>query len=115
MSQFDQHTMESGVVVVRPTGRLNMTAARMLREELHAVVESGGSRVVVDLSGVEFIDSSGLGALLSGLKAARQAGGDLHIAAPNRQAITVLELTNLNRVLRVQPPPEGASDDGDGS
>ena len=74
--------MESGVVVVRPTGRLNMTAARMLREELHAIVESGGTRVVVDLSGIEFIDSSGLGALLSGLKAARQAGGDLRIAAP---------------------------------
>jgi anti-sigma B factor antagonist len=115
MSQFDQHTMESGVVVVTPTGRLNMTAARMLREELHALVEGGGNRLVVDLSGVEFIDSSGLGALLSGLKAARQAGGDLHIAAPNRQAITVLELTNLNRVLRVQASPEGASDDSDGS
>ena len=115
MSQLDQRTMESGVVVVTPTGRLNMTAARMLREELHALVESGGNRVVVDLSGVEFIDSSGLGALLSGLKAARQAGGDLRIAAPNRQAITVLELTNLNRVLRVQPSPEGAFDDGDGS
>ena len=115
MSQFDQRTMESGVVVVRPTGRLNMTAARMLREELHAVVESGGTRVVVDLSGIEFIDSSGLGALLSGLKAARQAGGDLHIAAPTRQATTVLKLTNLNRVLRVQPSPEGAFDDGDGS
>ncbi len=115
MSQFDQRTMESGVVVVKPTGRLNMTAARMLREELHALVDSGGNRVVVDLSGVEFIDSSGLGALLSGLKAARQAGGDLHIAAPNRQTTTVLELTNLNRVLRVQPSPEGAFDDGDGS
>jgi len=112
MSQLDQHTMESGVVVVTPTGRLNMTAARMLREELHVIVENGGTRVVVDLSGIEFIDSSGLGALLSGLKVARRAGGDLRITAPNRQAITVLELTDLNRVLCVSASPEGAFDDG---
>ncbi len=115
MSKFDQHTMESGVVVVTPTGRLNMTAARMLREELHTVIKSGANRVVVDLSGTAFIDSSGLGALISGLKAARQAGGDLRLAAPNRQAVTVLELTNLNRVLAVHPSAEGAFDDSDGS
>jgi len=53
MSQFVQHTMESGVVVVTPTGRLNMTAARMLREELQVIVENGGTRIVVDLSGIE--------------------------------------------------------------
>lgn len=115
MSQFDQKTMDSGFVVVKPTGRLNMTAARMLREELHALIKGGANRVVVDLSGTEFIDSSGLGALISGLKVARQAGGDLRIAAPNRQATTVLELTNLNRVLPVYASPEGAFDDGDGS
>jgi len=50
--------------------------------------------------------------LIAGLKIARRAGGDLRIAAPNRQAITVLELTNLNRVLCVQPFPEVAFDDG---
>jgi len=87
----------------------------MLREELHALVDSGVNRVVVDLSGVEFIDSSGLGALISGLKAARQAGGDLCITAPNHQATTVLEQTNLNRVLRVHPSSEGAFGGGDRS
>ncbi|TPG37156.1 STAS domain-containing protein [Mycolicibacterium hodleri] len=115
MSNFAQHTLESGVVVVRPTGRLNMTAARMLRQELQALVESGEKRVVVDLSGTVYIDSSGLGALISGLKIARQAGGDLRVAAPNRQAVTVLEMTNLSRVLRVHPSPEGAFGDSDGS
>ena len=115
MTHFDQTTMDSGIVVVQPTGRLNMTAARMLREELHTLIESGQDRLVVDLSGIEFIDSSGLGALISGLRAARKTGGDLRIAAPNRQATTVLELTNLNRVLRVAPSQEGAFDDINGS
>lgn len=111
MSQFERNTLESGVVVVKPTGKLNMVAAPMLRKELQGVVEGGQKHIVVDLSGVELVDSSGLGALISGLKAARQAGGDLRVAAPSRQVTTVLELTNLNRVLRVHPSAESAYDD----
>ncbi|MBX9920794.1 MAG: STAS domain-containing protein, partial [Mycolicibacterium frederiksbergense] len=70
MSQFPVRTESSGVVVVTPAGRLNMVAAPTLRKELHAIVESGQTRLVVDLSEVDFIDSSGLGALISGLKVA---------------------------------------------
>lgn len=104
-------TLSSGVVVVLPAGRLNMVAAPQLREQLHNLVQAGNTRLVVDLSGVETIDSSGLGALISGLKAARQSGGDLRIAAPGEQAVTVLELTNLNRVLKSFPSADDAFDE----
>lgn len=66
---------------------------------------------MVDLSAVESIDSSGLGALISGLKSARQAGGDLRIVAAGPQVSAVLELTNLNRVLKAYDTAEGAFDD----
>lgn len=112
MTELNQRTLDTGVVVVKPTGRLNMVAAPSLRRELHALVESGYRQVVVDLSEIDLIDSSGLGALISGLKLARQAGGDLRIAAPTRQVVTVLELTNLNRVLRVHTSAESAFDEG---
>jgi anti-sigma B factor antagonist len=108
MTHYPTRTMKSGVTVVKPHGRLNMVAAPTLRKQLHDLVAGGSSRVVVDLSDTEFIDSSGLGALISGLKVARQAGGDLRIAAPTRQVITVLELTNLNRVLRAHVSAEDA-------
>jgi anti-anti-sigma factor len=104
-------TLDSGVVVVRPEGRLNMMAAPGLREQLHTLVQSGHARLVVDLSGVETIDSSGLGALISGLKAARQSGGDLRISAPGEQAMAVLELTNLNRVLKSYQSADDAFDE----
>lgn len=74
MSQYPTRVTESGVSVVRPDGRLNMVAAPALRRQLHELVDAGNTRVVVDLSATEFIDSSGLGALISGLKVARQAG-----------------------------------------
>lgn len=100
MTEWPTRTTANGAVVVRPEGRLNMVVAPDVREQLHALVRSGKSKLVVDLSGVETIDSSGLGALISGLKAARQGGGDLRISSPSEQAQAVLELTNLNRVLK---------------
>jgi anti-anti-sigma factor len=111
MSEFATRTATSGVIVLRPEGRLNMVAAPALRRKLHELVEAGNTRVVVDLAQTEFIDSSGLGALISGLKVARQAGGDLRIAAPTTQVETVLALTNLNRVLRAYPSADTAFDE----
>ena len=107
MTEFPIRTTPSGAVVVCPVGRLNMAVAPAFRTQLHTLVSSGSTRVVVDLSGIDSIDSSGLGALISGLKAARQAGGDLEIAAPPAQVKAVLELTNLDRVLR----SHGVADD----
>jgi anti-sigma B factor antagonist len=92
--------VEDGVAVVQPQGRLTMVTAPELRQVVAETVASGRSRIVVDLSGTEFLDSSGLGALIAGLKTARQAGGDLRIACLGPQPATVLKLTNLDRVLR---------------
>jgi anti-sigma B factor antagonist len=110
MTQFATRTTESGVVVVRPEARLNIVAAPRLREQLRGLVEGGSARVVVDLDATEFIDSSGLGALVSGLKAARQAGGDLRLASPTAQVCSVLSLTSLDRVLRTYDSADVAFD-----
>ncbi|MEX0150989.1 MULTISPECIES: STAS domain-containing protein [Microbacterium] len=90
-----------GATVVAPRGRLTMVSARSFRETVtDEIARTGGSVVVVDLSATEFIDSSGLGALVACLKTARQSGGDLRLAAPTEQVTMVLGLTNLDRVLR---------------
>ena len=91
-------TTSSGEVVVSPRGRLDMVTAPNLREQLRTQVQRGNIDVVVDLSGVDLIDSAGLSALISGLKAARQAGGSLRIVRPSKQARSILKLTNLHRV-----------------
>ncbi len=92
---------QDGAAVISANGRLNMVAAPRLRELVSTTVKDKHcNRVVVDLGDTEFIDSSGLGALIAGLKTARNAGGDLRIARPQEQITMVLELTNMNRVLR---------------
>jgi anti-anti-sigma factor len=85
---------------VRLAGRLDLLSAADVKQGLSKAVSDGRRRLVVDLAEVGFIDSSGLGALIGGLKAARLAGGDLRIAGAGDQARVILELTTLDRVLR---------------
>lgn len=90
----------NGIAVLNLEGKLNMVSAPHLREAVHSCVAAGNHRVAIELKDVDFIDSSGLGALINGLKATRQAGGDLRIAGPTEQVKMVLELTNIDRVLK---------------
>jgi anti-sigma B factor antagonist len=95
-------TFEStSVAVVSLKGRLDLLSAGAFKSALSQLVSQGRPKLLVDLGDVSFVDSSGLGAIIGGLKAARQAGGDLRIARPRDQARTVLELTTLDRVLKI--------------
>lgn len=111
MIEFAVETTAQGIGVVTPKGRLNMVSARRLKELLSELVSDGTSRIVVDLAETTFLDSSGLGALIAGLKSARQAGGDLRIARPTPSVQTVFQLTNLDKVLRARETVEGAFDE----
>lgn len=107
--RFEMSYPRAGAAVIRPAGRLNMTAAPELRDLVAtAVRDQARSHVVIDLADTSFIDSSGLGSLIGGLKTARTAGGDLRIAGATTQVQTVLELTNLHRVLRSYATVEDA-------
>ena len=111
MIEISVDTTPAGIGVVRPEGRLNMATARQLKQVVDDLVAEGTTRIVVDMAQTTFLDSSGLGALIAGLKAARQAGGDLRVARPTEAVQTVFGLTNLDRVLRPRDSVEGAFDD----
>ena len=97
-------------LVVRPAGRLDLAAALDFRQQVQQLVGAGSARLVLDLSEVSFLDSSGLMAIISGLKQTRQAGGDLRIAGPSQQAKLVLELSSLDQVLPIYPSVEEAQE-----
>jgi len=72
------------------------------------VVAEGNRAVVVDLSAVKFIDSTGLGVLVGAFTAVRNAGGRLAVVNDHSAVIKVLTITALHDVLGVQPTLEGA-------
>ena len=96
---------------ISAAGRLNMVSAPKLRELVAEVVEGGSSRIVINLKETSFMDSSGLGALIGCLKAARQAGGDLRIAGVQPQVQMVLGLTSMDKVLTSYPTAAAAFGD----
>jgi anti-sigma B factor antagonist len=101
-------TLDGNVTLVRLEGRLDATAAPDLQNRLIAAIAEGKTRLAVDLSNVSFVDSTGLGALVFSLKAARRAEGDLRLVAPSAQAMKLLRLTTLDRVFRTGETPDRA-------
>jgi anti-anti-sigma factor len=90
--------VESGATVVAPTGRLDVAGAPALKDAISEALKNGQPKVVLDMEGVSFVDSTGLGSVIAALKQIRSSQGDLRLAAPNQQVRVVLELTTLDRV-----------------
>jgi anti-sigma B factor antagonist len=101
----------SGATVVRPSAdRLDIEVAADFRAMLLSLIEQGHRRLVVDLADVGFIDSSGLGALVSALKTLKRSdnGGDVRLARVQAPVVSLLEIIRLNRVFTAYPSVEQA-------
>ena len=96
-------THDSQTSIVRLNGRLDITSAAETKRLFATTVQNGTPRIVVDLEGISFIDSSGLSALVSGLRSSRQAGGDLRLASAGEQPRAVMALTSLDQVFQLYP------------
>jgi anti-sigma B factor antagonist len=88
-----------GWVVARVAGDVDIATAPHLREQLVAVLTDGRCHLVLDLGGVDFLDSTGLGVIVGLLKRARTLGGDLRLVCPNPSVRKVFEITALDRTM----------------
>lgn len=94
---FDRHA------VVRVTGEVDVHSAPHLQSGLIAVFDSGPRAVVLDLSQLMFIDSTGLGALVAALNVAAEREIDFLLAEASVRVTRLLEITGLDRVFTVYP------------
>ena len=87
---------EGDVAVVSALGEVDVFSAPGLDSELDALIAAGSSRLVVDLSEVAFLDSTGLGVLVKALKHAREADGWLHLVVTSDRIRKIFEITGLD-------------------
>ena len=102
----DDHT----IVTIR--GEIDLYTAPRLHSELVGLLAEGmPARVIIDMSGVEFCDSTGMNVLLSCLRRARERGGELEIAAPKPAVRKILQVTGLDSVFTLveDTDPRGLS------
>lgn len=97
--QIKIEQLNNDKAVLQPIGRMDIESSTTMRQAILDMVEQNIRTVVIDLSQVEFMDSSGLSALVSGMKALRRIDGKLNLCNANAQIRTALRLTMLDRVL----------------
>ena len=90
-----------GLFIITAKGEIDVWTAEALRQSLHDLQADGHPQVLVDLTGVPFVDSTGIGVLVGGLKRAREAGGSLHLVVDSPGVLKVLRITSLDQVFPV--------------
>jgi anti-sigma B factor antagonist len=88
--------------IVALAGELDIGTSDRLEEELDALLESGARRLVVDMLGITFLGSVGLGLLTKAATRARAAGGECVLVSDDPRILRVFELTGLDRVFRIE-------------
>ena|SRR5689334_12385434 len=106
--EISENTLSEKSVLLYIVGRLNATSTQKLKTKLKQLVDGNKAELILDMSGVSFIDSSGLASLVSGLKYAREHGGWLKLAGVNQQVASIFKMTLLDRVFELYPSVEAA-------
>jgi anti-sigma B factor antagonist len=92
--------------VISVSGEIDLyTVPRLHGELVSALADGGALRLVVDMSGVEFCDSTGMNVLLNAHRRAREQGGDLELAGPRPTVRKILHVTGLESVFTVLDDP----------
>jgi anti-sigma B factor antagonist len=96
-----------GLTVCRPVGELDAFTVSHFRQALAGLAQS--PRLLIDMSAVPFVDSAGLGALIGGIRRARELGGDVAVCCNRPTLVRVLRTTGFDRIVTVAPTFEEAA------
>jgi anti-sigma B factor antagonist len=95
--------------VIDVDGEVDVFTAPKLREAIIGCIDGGNDRLIVNLEGVAFMDSTGLGVLVGGLKRVKERNGDLALAGAHGTVLRVLNVTGLNAVFPMHDSVDAAT------
>lgn len=102
---------QGSCTVVRATGYLDVSTSPRLREKLHQVIGTAPRVILLDLGGIEFLDSSALGVILNGWKQMQADGATLAVISPEQRITKIFEITALNLSIKIYPSRDAATAD----
>ncbi len=100
--------VEGDSTIVSVAGEIDVYTAPKLREQLIDLVGAGAYHLVVDMEGVEFLDSTGLGVLVGGLKRVRAHEGSLRLVCTQDRILKIFRITGLTKVFPIHASVEEA-------
>jgi len=98
-----------GATVVAVGGEIDVYTAPKLRDKITELVGNGCYHLVIDLQGVEFLDSTGLGVLVGGLKKVRAHDGSLRLVCTQDRLLKIFRITGLAKVFDIHDSAEAAT------
>lgn len=101
----------AGWSVVSVYGELDVATAPSLRERLVDLIGDGSTRLILDLEGVDFLDSTGLGVIVSALKRTRTQGGDMRLVCTQARIRRLFEITGLDKAITLATSLDAAARD----
>ena len=105
--ELDEESRD-GAHVINVRGEIHVTSAPAFSTRLTDAIESGKTAIVLDLSGVEFIDSTGLGVLLNALRRVHQLDGRLALVCENPTVLRLFQITKLDSTFDIFSDRQGA-------
>ena len=93
--------MKDGIRVVDVEGEIDVYTAPRLRETLIGLVDGGNYRLIIDMEGVEFLDSTGLGVLVGGLKRVHAHDGGIDLVCTQSKILRIFRITGLSKVFSI--------------
>src|SRR3954454_4142939 len=106
--QLTEEQPDDGIRLITVTGEIHVTTAPDFSARLSEAIAAGSRGVVIDLSGVVFIDSTGLSVLLNGLRRVTRAQGRMALVISNPTVLRLFEVTRLDSTFDIQPSREAA-------
>ena len=103
------------IPVLRLSGELDLRNVPEVRRAIRGLIDEGQVSFIINLTNLEFIDSSGLGVLVGGLARVREKEGTIKLACSNRRILRVFEMTRLTQLFDIYDSEEAAAQDLMGS
>lgn len=104
-TSFESKIIEDNVQVIHIGKCLDNSNAYILLEQLERAIDGNFSQIYLDLKQCELLSSSGVGAIISNVEAARAAGGEITLLQPSEAVMTILDALGLLKVLNIQDTP----------
>lgn len=101
---------KNGVCRIALSGEVDVYTSPQLKQELVDAIETGCIDLVVDLEKVAFIDSSGLGVLVSGLRRVKERSGTMRLVCTRDNILKIFRITGLDKVFPIFPSYEAAAE-----
>jgi anti-sigma B factor antagonist len=105
---LNEYSAAPGKTVVEVSGEIDVYTAPRLRETLVSLVDAGNYRLIVDMERVEFLDSTGLGVLVGGLKRVRAHDGGIDLVCTQGRILRIFRITGLSKVFNIYDTVEEA-------